>query len=412
MRNTPIRLDLHVARTLVPLVLFLAFYSQRAPLAATSSTVAAPAVPSNPRPVDGANNVERILSLSWCCTDPEGPPREWDVYFGTSSPPPMVGTMQYPQWGPAGSFPLGALEPSRVYYWKVVVRDTQNQIATEGPIWTFTTRAPNPPPPTPCNPVSPADHATNVPLSLPLGWYSCGGANPSFPYFLYDVYFGTNPSPPKVATNVPAGSTQYGGYFAGGLLQNTDYYWKIVNRDIDGYESPGPTWTFRTKSNPDDNITMGLYSDAQGTSCALSDAGGPGVRIVYVVINGPTALTSCRFAAPIPPCFDATWVADSTPYPVIGTSPQDVSVAFGACLTPPIQVMSIAYLSKGSTQGCCSFPLLANAWPGYIVTDCNYVQRDARNFPVLEISADNSCPSCGPVAIKPTTWGALKALYR
>jgi hypothetical protein len=387
--------------------------SNSAPLAAASAFLSLagqpPAAPANPRPANGAVNVIRLpLYLGWDWYDPDSPTNEFDVYFGTSSPPPMAATVQYNQYTAEGPFPLGALEPSRLYYWKIVARDPDGNV-TEGPIWSFTTSAPNPPPPTPCNPLSPVDHATNVPLSLGLKWDDCGGTVP--PWYLYDVYFGTSPNPPKVATNVTIDS-HYSGYFVGGLLQTTDYYWKIVSRDIDGYESTGPTWTFQTKVNPNNNITLGLYGDAQATSCNLSDAGGPGVRTAYVVLNGPTALTSCRFAAPIPSCFDAAWLGDNSAYATIGTSPQDISVGFGGCLVPPIQVMSIYYLSNGNTRGCCSFPMAANSWPGLLVTDCNYVQLDVRNFPVLGISTNGSCPSCGPVATKPTTWGALKALYR
>ena len=399
---------------LVVFLLGVAYPLTAARSAASSSTAALtgqpPVAPANPRPADGAIDVLRKLYLDWSWGDPDSPTNEFDVYFGISSPPPMVATVPYNLYTPAGPFPLGALEPSRKYYWRVVARDPEGN-TTAGPIWSFTTIAPSPPAPTPYNP-SPPDHATNVPLSgLPLyallSWSS--SPNPATPggffYYRYDVYFGTDPSPPKVATNITSP-----GYGVGGLRQTTDYYWRVVTRDVDGYETTGPTWTFRTKVNPNNNITLGLYADAQGTSCALSDAGGPGMRTVFVVLNGPTSVSSCRFAAPIPSCFAATWLGDDTPYTSIGESPVDVSVAFGACLAPPIHVMSIYYLSNGTTQGCCSFPTGYTA--RLAVTDCSFVELDVRNFPVLGISADGSCPSCGPVAIRPTTWGALKALYR
>lgn len=57
----------------------------------------------------------------------------YDVYFGTSSPPPKVASNQTDT-----SFIPGTLEYNTTYYWQIVAWNDQGESA-EGPIWSFTT---------------------------------------------------------------------------------------------------------------------------------------------------------------------------------------------------------------------------------------------------------------------------------
>jgi hypothetical protein len=151
-------------------------------------------------------------------------------------------------------------------------------------------------------------------------------------------------------------------------------------------------WKFTTGGAR--KLAMGLYSDASGSSCVLSDKGN-GMRTVYVVLDGPETYTGARFVAPTPACFHATWLYDSTPYVTIGNSQSDVSVGFGLCLQPPVTVMSMTYLSIGATQGCCSFSLQGSPFIGHLlVTDCSFAEIEPMNEPVLGISSDDACPAC------------------
>ena len=49
-----------------------------------------PKAPSNPIPSNDATNVSITSLLSWTCTDPDGDSLAFDIYFGTSSNPPLV----------------------------------------------------------------------------------------------------------------------------------------------------------------------------------------------------------------------------------------------------------------------------------------------------------------------------------
>ncbi|MCP4656295.1 MAG: DUF11 domain-containing protein, partial [bacterium] len=57
----------------------------------------------------------------------------------------------------------------------------------------------------------------------------------------YDVYFGSAPAPPLVASDQPGAV-----YHPGTLATTTDYYWRIVAKDSLDTVSSGPEWTFMT----------------------------------------------------------------------------------------------------------------------------------------------------------------------
>jgi hypothetical protein len=57
----------------------------------------------------------------------------YDVYFGTTAPPPLVSSNQ-----PATTYNPGTLNPSTTYYWRIVARDSL-EATTSGPTWSFTT---------------------------------------------------------------------------------------------------------------------------------------------------------------------------------------------------------------------------------------------------------------------------------
>ncbi len=92
-----------------------------------------PELPSNPVPENNSSNISTSTTLQWQCTDPEGDPLTFDIYFGTSNPPTIAETNQS-----SFSFNPGELASSTQYYWKIVAKDNHGN-QTEGPTWTFTT---------------------------------------------------------------------------------------------------------------------------------------------------------------------------------------------------------------------------------------------------------------------------------
>jgi len=198
------------------------------------STNQAPAVPSNPSPSDGLTGVDIDADLSWVCSDPDGDPLTFDVYFGMSSNPPLVSSGQS-----ATSFNPGTMYFNTTYFWKIVAFDNHSA-STYGPIWSFTTEINNPPY-TPSSP-NPQNGATNVDIESLLSWI---GGDPDGDLVTYDIYLGTSSPPPLIVLNYT-----YTTYDPGTLQYNTHYYWRVNAVDIYGAPSMGPEWNFFTEDEP------------------------------------------------------------------------------------------------------------------------------------------------------------------
>lgn len=93
-----------------------------------------PNEPNQPSPLDGTDDVDINADLSWSCSEPDGEPLIYDVYFGASSTPPKVSFGQSDTM-----FDLATLDYDTTYYWKIVAFDTHGA-STSGPIWSFTTK--------------------------------------------------------------------------------------------------------------------------------------------------------------------------------------------------------------------------------------------------------------------------------
>ena len=113
------------------------------PMNTTSSSVCSfstkvdtpPATPwiADGAPPDTAIHVSGATDLAWHSYDVDDDVVTFDVYFGSSNPPPLVQSAQN-----AKSYNPGVLEPSTKYYWKVVADDGYGSTASS-PVWSFTT---------------------------------------------------------------------------------------------------------------------------------------------------------------------------------------------------------------------------------------------------------------------------------
>jgi hypothetical protein len=98
-----------------------------------------PYEPTDPDPMDGETDVAINARLYWTGGDPnEGDPIKYDIYFGTTNPPPLV----YENLN-GEMYNQGTMDIATIYYWKIVARDSQG-LEAEGDVWEFTTElAPN-----------------------------------------------------------------------------------------------------------------------------------------------------------------------------------------------------------------------------------------------------------------------------
>ena len=191
-----------------------------------------PEPPSAPIPENGAEYQTIEVDISWTCTDPDGDPLTYDVYFGTVNPPPLVATGQTET-----TYDPGTLENIKEYFWMIVAHDDHSN-STTGPVWSFTTGV-NYPPAQPSNP-SPEDGAENQPTELDLSWIC---TDPEGDPLTYDIYFGTVDPPPLVYSGQALTT-----YYPGILEYNTEYFWIIEAHDNHNNSTVGPGWNFITET--------------------------------------------------------------------------------------------------------------------------------------------------------------------
>ncbi|MDO5664762.1 MAG: discoidin domain-containing protein [Bacteroidia bacterium] len=186
-----------------------------------SSGGVAPGIAVYQSPANGAANVDLQTTLSWTAG---ASTFTHDVYFGTTSTPPLVGNQT------TNSYETPTLNYNTTYYWRV---NEKNDIGvTEGPVWSFTTKdlampgqATNP---------TPANGANSILPTASLNW--TGGSDATS----RDVYFGTT-NPPAFIGN------QTGTTYAPTLNAATTYYWQINEKNAKGTTS-GQVWSFTTSN--------------------------------------------------------------------------------------------------------------------------------------------------------------------
>jgi hypothetical protein len=108
-----------------------------------------PGKPTNVSPADAVGNVATSgVTLKWYG---DYWSHKYDVYFGTTSNPPLIAANL--ELGPSTPttqkvYALPALQPGTTYFWRIVSK-TMADRTNAGPVWTFTTAGGAPPPPPP-----------------------------------------------------------------------------------------------------------------------------------------------------------------------------------------------------------------------------------------------------------------------
>lgn len=194
----------------------------------TGENNTAPDAPSTPDPADGASINDSTPTLDWTVSDPDpGDDVVSDVYFGTTTTPPLVFSGATSSFYAPGSLGTGQ------FYWRVVARDRANE-STSGPLWTFnvTNQAP-----IVSSPV-PVDGDDEQPVNLNLSWTASDADNDSL---TYDVYLGT-PTVTLVSDDQTGTSFE-----ATGLDYSAVYQWGVVAND--SKTTTSAFWSFTTADN-------------------------------------------------------------------------------------------------------------------------------------------------------------------
>lgn len=150
-----------------------------------------------------------------------------------------------------------------------------------------------------------------------------------------------------------------------------------------------------------------IYSDASLTDSSIDD-GAPRIVNLYVVEKGTfPGATGSRFSIKPSAGFTGVWLSDASSFLPFGQSPTDLSVVYGACIPPPILVVTMTYQLFGTSAPCSELhvaPADGQKWVVAPDVGCFFTEDIITDLGRLEVNC--------PVATEPTTWGKVKALYR
>jgi hypothetical protein len=191
-----------------------------------------PNTPSNSSPANHATGVSINADLSWIGGDPDtGDTVTYDVYFGTSSSPPLASDNQ------AGtSYDPGTVAYNTKYYWKIIATDSHGA-STMGPVWDFTTEpAPDTTPPAAVANLAVSQVTTN---SATLTWKAPGDDGNAGTATLYDIRYSTsqvtqaNWASATQATGEPSPKATGSGetFIVTGLQAGKTYYFALKTAD-------------------------------------------------------------------------------------------------------------------------------------------------------------------------------------
>jgi hypothetical protein len=204
----------------------------------TAGSIAIPPVPTLIAPANGATNIPLTPTLSWNASSGA---TSYRLQISTNS---SFTTMVYDLSNlTATSQPLNDFTSNTLYYWRVRASNTAGTSAWSS-VRNFRTLTQIAIPPTPTL-VTPANGATNIPLSTTLSWNASSGAtsyhlqvstNSSFTTTVYNQANLTNTSQPL-----------------SGFTSNTLYYWRVRASNTAGTSAWSIVRSFRTRIQLKDN---------------------------------------------------------------------------------------------------------------------------------------------------------------
>ena len=153
-------------------------------------------------------------------------------------------------------------------------------------------------------------------------------------------------------------------------------------------------------SNPVPAYRLGLYGDAAGTVDAIYTDGSGTVTIyvVFEVVLPEDKYSGLRFSVVSPPCFNATYLGESSVYPHIGNSQTGITFIGYDFTHGSHNILTITYSAQGVTPDCCWYEPQLN--PG------------SYDIGIEGVWINPNDPRNCVAPVEHSTWGAIKAMYR
>jgi hypothetical protein len=158
--------------------------------------------------------------------------------------------------------------------------------------------------------------------------------------------------------------------------------------------------------------SIGIFEDAAATSCEISDPGGPSTKLIYIVHTNELVVPVGGSVWKLE--WDAgmtmTWIGDTTPYFHVGNAKDGISIAYSPCQGGTFVIDTVSMTSAGTSTPCSRFRLVAHPTQGLAILRCG--SYDPMSFVPGEGIVNPNVSCACTVAVEPTTWGSVKALYR
>lgn len=206
----------------------------------------APSAPTGPSPSEDASGSSPRPRLSWSAsTDPDGDAVLFDVWFGADA----ASLVRVGEGLATPGFTPGDLAFSTTYSWRVVARDAFGA-ASEGPVWSFSTRASgqDQAPHAPFD-ASPPDGATDAPTSPALRVSVMDPDADRLDVTFYGRAQASGEPFTRIGAAISAASGETASVSWDWLAYSTTFEWYAVADDGEAMTT-SPTWTFTTKPAP------------------------------------------------------------------------------------------------------------------------------------------------------------------
>jgi hypothetical protein len=162
---------------------------------------------------------------------------------------------------------------------------------------------------------------------------------------------------------------------------------------------------------------ISVYADAAGLSCSVADNTAPFAFIdTYVIhkhLSGGATASQFRVDLTAGATMTYSGQTEGSGMLLIGNANDDLSVAYGGCLSGDVLLVTVRYIGVGTTPPCERIqinPAPTSPIPNEVaLADCAFEYAVVAQGEAI-INEDPSC-ICN-VAVAQTTWGAIKALYK
>jgi hypothetical protein len=199
-----------------------------------------PNMPSNPNPPGGSTGVNIETILTWNCSDPDGDPLTYDVYFDDSNPPVVVSSNQTNNY-----YEPGILNYGTSYFWKIIAWD-DSEAFNQSLIWSFTTEVEPENYPPEFSDESPINGAINIPITTTsLSIYISDIEGDSFNWTIE-----TYPDIGSINSNIEYNDTKE--CTISGLDFDTVYSWYVNATDSGSGDTTSEVYTFTTEMEEND----------------------------------------------------------------------------------------------------------------------------------------------------------------